>query len=214
MWKILARLNLLSCVLCSQAGDYLCGDCADFYLEPSRASPKLEGFSTVKVGFTFNAAVSELWKLGKHEGFRTVVEFLGEQLAEVVELPPSSVLVPVPLHPDKHRKRGFNQAEIIANQLAKANHHQNQSIRVLNLLDRIKNTKTQIGLNRSQRQSNLEEAFELNASAIREYFSYRSPSQIILIDDVLTTGTTLVQCRIAIEESISSQVSSVVFARR
>ncbi|MEX0606132.1 MAG: ComF family protein [Marinobacter sp.] len=87
------------------------------------------------------------------------------------------ILVPSPMHPAKQRKRGFNQAEDIAE-------HLSLSIGVpwsVTLVKRQRAGPAQSGLNRQQRLANLREAFEVTG---------RPPPRIAIIDDVVTTGAT------------------------
>jgi ComF family protein len=90
------------------------------------------------------------------------------------------LLVPVPLHPVRHRERGFNQAERLARRLSKAS-----GIPVAPpLLERVEFTPTQTRLSREQRAKNVNEAFQPKRNA-----RLRGESCVI-IDDVLTTGAT------------------------
>ncbi|QYJ78709.1 ComF family protein [Shewanella acanthi] len=90
-------------------------------------------------------------------------------------------ILPVPLHPKRLRQRGFNQAWLIAKELS---HSLNLPL-VDNSLRRIQDTKPQAGLTGAQRRRNLYDAFELESE-----FTYQ---RIALIDDVVTTGTTIAE---------------------
>ncbi len=94
-------------------------------------------------------------------------------------------LVPVPLHPDKLRERGYNQSERIARALAA----RVPDCRVELLLQRVRYTETQTRLNRAARDKNVKNAFALAAGAVVE-----ESENYILIDDVFTTGATLNAC--------------------
>ncbi len=93
------------------------------------------------------------------------------------------VFIPVPIHRDKLQKRGYNQAELIATELG----------RYLGIpvdgkyLRRIKRTRAQKELNRSERKKNLENAFKISSNVV-EY------KKIVLVDDIYTTGSTLDEC--------------------
>lgn len=89
------------------------------------------------------------------------------------------VIVPVPLHTQKLKERGFNQAFIIAKEIAKL---MNLPIETT-LLTRHLDTQSQAGLDGKQRRQNVTNAFTLN-----EHFPYQ---RIALIDDVVTTGATV-----------------------
>jgi competence protein ComFC len=96
-------------------------------------------------------------------------------------------LVPVPLHRKRARKRHFNQAAEIS--LAASN---TCGLPVLHGLRRTRATKTQTSLNRKQRMENLRGAFRISNSGRR--WIDRSPGGAILVDDVLTTGSTVDEC--------------------
>ena len=90
-------------------------------------------------------------------------------------------IVPVPLHPNRLRQRGFNQAWLIAHELSK----QLSLPLISDGLVRLQDTRPQAGLNGAQRRRNLQDAFDLNAD-----FAYQ---RIALVDDVVTTGTTVAE---------------------
>jgi len=87
-------------------------------------------------------------------------------------------IVYVPMSPKKERKRGFNQAKLLA-QCAAAE----LNIPLLDVIHRVKETPSQVGLTRLQRQQNLAGAFEIISTV-------PLPTHLVLIDDVVTTGTT------------------------
>src|SRR3954454_2248915 len=93
------------------------------------------------------------------------------------------VVVPVPLHPTRKRERGFNQAELLAQLLST---HAGLTMR--DLLERIRYTTTQTAFDRTERMENLHNAFRLRKKA------HVRGLRVLLIDDVLTTGSTLSEC--------------------
>ncbi len=91
------------------------------------------------------------------------------------------VIVPIPLHQSKQRKRGFNQARAIGMGIQRAT---NWEIIDMGTILRVKNTKTQTGLNLAQRSDNLKSAFKLvHENWIKEVIP-------VIADDVFTTGAT------------------------
>jgi len=96
-------------------------------------------------------------------------------------------LVPVPLHHKRLRRRHFNQAEEISLVLAK-----HTGLPVLKALRRTRSTDTQTLLNRKQRMENLRGAFQVTRRG-RGWIG-NSPDGAVLIDDVLTTGSTVNEC--------------------
>jgi ComF family protein len=93
------------------------------------------------------------------------------------------VIVPVPLHASRQRERGFNQAHLIAQVLSG-----HTVIPAKPLLERIRYTTTQTALDRAERMENLHNAFRL-----RKNTDVRA-LRVLLVDDVLTTGSTLSEC--------------------
>ncbi len=113
------------------------------------------------------------------------------------------VLVPIPLSSSKLRKRGYNQAEILAIELAKK-----FNIPVQNLLKRAKETKTQVGLTNLQRKLNVRGAFELinhQSSIINQ--------NAFLVDDVVTTGSTLSEAAKILKKAGAQKVFGLTLAR-
>lgn len=112
--------------------------------------------------------------------------WLAESLAtELVPLVPVGYdnLVPVPLHPNRLRERGYNQSELLAKEISFQ-----RKIPWLNALVRVRDTPHQTGLGRTERLKNLEGAFALRRGCDV------TGKRIVLVDDVFTTGTTLYQC--------------------
>ena len=111
-------------------------------------------------------------------------EFYADQivryLSDIIKTFDADVLVPIPLHPAKFKKRGYNQSELLANELSKR-----LSIPVeTHLLERTKKTKDQKKLSGNQRLKNTVGAFHMPQNGVK----YK---KIILVDDVYTTGATL-----------------------
>ncbi len=105
-------------------------------------------------------------------------------------------VVPVPLHPSRLRQRGFNQALLIARALFP------RSETAPFLLVRTKDTPTQTGLRRKERERNVKGVFQVKKGAV--------PSRILLVDDVATTGATLSEAARALKRAGAEEV--VVFA--
>jgi ComF family protein len=112
------------------------------------------------------------------------------------------LIVPVPLHPTRQRERGFNQAALIAEALS-----EQTSIPIKPVLERIRYTTTQTALDRSERMENLHNAFRLRKNAdVRKL-------RVLLIDDVLTTGSTLSECARVLKENGARLVYAATAAR-
>lgn len=90
------------------------------------------------------------------------------------------VIIPVPLHKNRYKKRGYNHMELIGEELSKLTGYPICT----DLLERIKDTKPQYGLKFYERMENMKNAFAVN---VQNY----SGERILLIDDILTTGSTM-----------------------
>lgn len=124
--------------------------------------------------------------MAKHSRNRVVSMQLGQLLWDYTDLQyvDFDIIVPVPLHWTRYAWRWFNQAEVMAQALSRLSGKP-----VVNVLQRVKRTPSQATLNRAQRLTNLDDAFEL----VKNYQEYRH-KKILLVDDVMTTGTTLKAC--------------------
>jgi competence protein ComFC len=112
------------------------------------------------------------------------------------------VIVPVPLHPARQRERGFNQASLLAELLSAQT-----SIPAKPLLERTRYTTTQTALDRSERMENLHNAFRL-----RKNVDVRG-LRVLLVDDVLTTGSTLNECARVLNRAGAFSISAATAAR-
>ncbi|HUQ84894.1 MAG TPA: ComF family protein [Candidatus Limnocylindrales bacterium] len=93
-----------------------------------------------------------------------------------------SVLVPIPLSRSRMRKRGYNQAMILAKGIG-----EKWDISVIDCLERTRDTKTQVGLSKEEREKNIKGAFR-----IKPVFAKASwGKQVFLVDDVVTSGSTI-----------------------
>lgn len=139
--------------------------------------------------------------------------FLAKDIAKIisesegfVEYFKDSVLVPVPLHPKKYRKRGYNQSEEICKAILKQN--PNLNISLSKMLRRKKATPTQTALTRDAREKNVRGAFELRKTSLPRN------SKIIILDDVMTSGATLNECAKVLKKSKFTSVGVFAFCRR
>lgn len=108
-----------------------------------------------------------------------------------------SFLVPVPLHPIKLKKRGFNQSFLIAKLLTKLN----PTCSLLDTLIRTELTKTQTQLNRKKRLKNVKNAF-----ALTQKTKIEKTSRYVIVDDVFTTGATLNACAKVLKKAGATRV--------
>jgi len=157
----------------------------------------------------YDAELRELIHLLKYDQVQPAVSVLGRMLASAIsklELANDIVVVPVPLHASKRRQRGFNQAELIAHTALKT--LCNKRFRLgTKVLERVKPTVSQIGLTRHQRQENIRGAFKVvHLTEVRG-------RELLLVDDVMTTGTTAAECARVLRRAGAEKVWVATIAR-
>ncbi len=122
----------------------------------------------------------------KYRSRTSLARELGALLSETLTeagVPPCAAIVPVPLHPKREAARGFNQALLLAQEVSGSLH-----VPVLrDGMARTVDTPPQVGLSREQRLRNVAGAFSVHRGAF-------SHGGMLLVDDVATTGATLVTC--------------------
>jgi ComF family protein len=142
------------------------------------------------------AAVHQL----KYEGWSRVADSMAEAMRGLEPLTARLCLVPVPLGARRQRRRGYNQSERIASAL-----HVRTGLDLrTDLLVRVRETQTQTALTPESRHANVMGAFSAFDS---------SGLDLVLVDDVFTTGATLAAAGAALMESGANRVEAVTFAR-
>lgn len=201
----------ISCLGCGADGEWLCGDCLEqrFFLDWSRVylpyCPHVDELWHVA---DFNdGLVSRLIRTAKYHGVKDISILMGRFMVGVMATAPelgrwgNLVFVPVPLYPTRLRMRGFNQAELIAQEISCQ-----FNSRVSKLLVKVKNTKPQAKLIGEERRRNL--LGSMNMSEETMNFS----ETVILIDDVLTTGATFEEAAKTLKAAGVKRVIGLAFA--
>jgi ComF family protein len=141
----------------------------------------------------------------KYYDRRSLAPALGRPMAGLMmsdaTLKRAELIVPIPLHPARFRERGYNQSQLLAEQVS-------QLTRVPwnDALKRVRNTRDQVNLKDEARRKNLEGAFALRPEA-----SVRN-QKVLLIDDVATTGATLNSAAKALILAGATEVVALVVA--
>ena len=140
----------------------------------------------------------------KYQGWRRLASPLAQLLAErlVVEGLASSMVVAVPLHPDRHRQRGFNQSDLLAIELRRRLDLREPQGRLV----RIRATVPQVGNDRLHRWKNVQDAFAWRGARL-------DGRPLMVVDDVATTGATLEACATALKSAGAGSVIGVTVAR-
>lgn len=126
----------------------------------------------------------------KYKGRQEYASFYGEELmkayGEQLRRLRFDTIIPVPLHREKKRLRGYNQAELIARELSRGLQVPMETRALL----RVQFTKPQKGLNHKERKNNLKKAFRFYS----EHCGKRKLTRVLLVDDIYTTGSTIDAC--------------------
>ncbi len=157
--------------------------------------------------YSQNPIIKKLIHFLKYKGDKnSAPEILGKILMATLNhhgYTESLKLIPVPLHPKRQRSRGFNQAELLAQEVYRQ--IQNSQLET-SLIQRIRNTKSQVQIkSREARLQNLKDAFQITKSVKNENY--------LLIDDVCTTGSTLEECAKTLKKAGAKHVNALVLAR-
>lgn len=162
----------------------------------------------------YDGSLRALLHLLKYDGMSGLAYRLGALIAEhalaVPDLPPNLIVVPVPLHTGKRRRRGFNQAELLARGTIAAMRRRRPGMRMrlaAGVLARQRDTESQAGLTPHQRRVNVRGAFfaprptEVNGQ------------DVLLVDDIYTTGATARSCSQALRAAGAASVWVATVAR-
>jgi predicted amidophosphoribosyltransferase len=184
------------CRAAAPDGDPLCRACRGTLRwlprEPVRL-PGLEAWAPL----AYEGAARELVRALKFRGAQALADAMAAPIAANADAGIlCGSLVPVPLHPARRRKRGFNQAERLAAALAKRT-----GLAVADCLSR-ERAPQQVGRPRG-----------LRAHAAGIAPGGPAPPVAVLVDDVLTTGGTLAACAAALRDAGCSQIAALAFAR-
>ncbi len=210
------------CVGCHRIGAWLCPEClsqiprveppfcarcgdkvaADDLCARCRTSPLQ--IERIRAAVYFEGALREAIHHLKYKGHTALVKPLGNLMATHWQQHPmpADVVVPVPLHATRLHERGYNQAALLARELAQ------QAGLTLDekTLVRKRATAPQVKLSARERRKNVHDAFCCcNDELARK--------RVLLIDDVCTTGATLEACAIALHESGVRSVQALTLAR-
>ena len=172
---------------------------------------------------SYEGGLRELIHLLKYNGVRPAAQVLGRMLSDALTaLEPDFeqarldrgmydqqpiLMVPVPLYQSKRRQREFNQSELIARAALKSYPAPERLQLALDLLLRTRETHSQIGLTSHQRRENLRGAFAVSRAA------EVTGRDVLLVDDVYTTGTTATECARVLRRAGARQVWVATVAR-
>ena len=183
-------------------GQPLCAPCRVHLRRLGPEPVSLAGIATW-APLAYEGAARDLVRGLKYRGAVALADPMAAQIA--ASAPPGfvagpSTLVPVPLHPARLRRRGFNQAERLATALARRTR-----LAVCDCLERHGPATRQVGRDRAQRLAGPVE--------IAHRRGYPVPARVVLVDDVATTGATLAACAAVLRARGTRICVAVAFAR-
>jgi ComF family protein len=158
--------------------------------------------------FEKQGALQQALHMMKYSGMHSVAVRLGRELgAEMMRVPEyaaADVLLPVPLHPARLRERGYNQSEKICEGISRVT-----GMTVLDgALVRSRNTPSQTALGLHEREENVRGAFRVRPGRERCV----GAGSVVLVDDVLTTGSTVLACAAALRDAGAEKVLAAAVA--
>jgi ComF family protein len=161
----------------------------------------LRGFDAAYCYGAYEGPLRSLIHVYKYGGVRTLARPLSDLLACALPREESFDLVtPVPLHWRRQWQRGFNQSELLAEATARR-----CGIPLQRTLRRVRSTATQAGLSNTNRRKNVTAAFECRSDL--------PDKRVLLIDDVMTTGSTAASCALALKKRGAKRVALLTIAR-
>jgi len=225
--KILDFLFPVHCINCQAKNVYLCPNCLnkipilnqEIYSTSSlpNLTKQANGLKKIIAVCDYRASpiLQQSLHLFKYRRIKELGKILGKNLIKPVadkfleQNKQKWLLIPIPLHQRKKLKRGFNQNDILAQ--AGFGAFSPKKIKILdqntNPIKRIKFTKTQTKLTGKQRLKNVKSAFKIiNKKIIKD-------QNIILLDDVLTTGATLSNASACLYQAGAKKIYSLVLAK-
>ena len=175
----------------TQTGSEVCGRCL--------TSPP--AYDATLAAFRYDFPLDKLIQAFKYGHRLALAQFFGQQIAALSPRPAADLIVPLPLHRERLRERGFNQALELARPVGKAwcLPIDAKSCR------RTSNTPAQAGLGLRERVRNLRGAFQCSTDL--------SGQRIVLVDDVMTSGASLAECARTLKLHGAAEVTVLVVAR-
>ena len=215
MQKVLDLLLPPTCPGCGREGPAVCGACLAHMgrrlEEPpgtpvGLASSQPHGIVQLEWCASFNGPARASVHALKYDGELRLVAPLADLMAARWRRAGvgGDILVPVPVHAERRRQRGFDQAELLARGVG-----ERLALRVVGALERAARTTAQHQLGRRARQSNVSQAFGVEPRHAQEI----SGRWLVLVDDVVTSGATLAGCARALYEAGAFAVSALTLAR-
>jgi len=155
--------------------------------------------------FAYDDLVRDMLHEIKFRGKKHIAQGLGRLWGRsfLEPIPKTAILIPLPMHPAKKRQRGFDQAQVLAKAI-----NETTGIKVEYILERTRDTAPQSGLHPRQRIENIDGAFRIKPELSGKIID----QNIILIDDIYTTGSSLNECARVLKAGGALDVYAITLA--
>ncbi len=230
---ILDILFPTSCIGCGKEGRYICDECNVFISETMPVCPvccnssffgeshsncvrkySLDGLISI---WDYEGLIKNLIYKIKYDGTTHAISEIIENFFKLITNDKDNrfhaflsflsykdtYITYVPMYIKKEKKRGFNQAELIAKEIGKTSNR-----RIISLLKKIKNTESQTKLEKKERLENVKDSFGVNND-----INIEGIENVLLIDDFFTTGTTIKECCKILKQAGINKVWGFTLAR-
>jgi competence protein ComFC len=210
--KFLNFLFPIGCIGCGKNDQYICPDCLN---SVSYCLEQKHDWIISVFQYENKIIRKAIWML-KYRNKKEIAKIFAEAIYDriIEELQDlktfqnftNPILIPIPISKEKHQKREYNQSELIAFELVELDQENNFTLKT-NILFKIKDTKSQMEIkNRKERLNNLKNCFQVkNPDEIEG-------RNIIIIDDILTTGATLSEARKVLKNAGAKKIIAITVA--
>ncbi len=190
------------CVGCGKEGNYICEKCSLFLSEATSIFARGNLREVISV-WEYEGLIKKIILRIKYDGIFDTINELVKKVFERREpyIPEDMVITFVPMFKKKEKRKGFNQAELIARKVGEITGRE-----VLPLLEKIKDTPSQTELDKKERVKNVKNSFQMKKGA-------SCPRDILIVDDVWTSGATMEECARVLRKSGARNIRGFVLAR-
>ena len=204
-----------ACAGCGRVGSTLCDRCVGSFRPPFRDEDRFVAAdagialgTALRLGiaaFAYDGPLRRALAALKYMGASRVASPLAHAgapaLGRLLAVSGAAVVVPVPIHIERRRVRGYNQAELIAAELGRS-----AELPMALVLERTRETTKQHRLDRAARLANLRDAFRTTATLA-------PGTSVVIVDDIITTTATLEACASALRDAGATAVYGFAIAR-
>ncbi|MBQ8971506.1 MAG: ComF family protein [Clostridia bacterium] len=183
---------------------WFCEACMARLEEAREGAFAVNGFDGAFSAFAYAGPAGGAVRWLKYNGLRALAEPMAAEMARCAScewtLPRDALVVPVPMHMRRLKRRGYNQSALLAKHLAKA-----LGLECREAISRVRDTPQQAKLERDERRKNVKGAFQANSEV--------SGKTVLLVDDVFTTGATAKECARALKRAGAVKIYFASYAK-